>query len=107
MFTYGLTTHPDLLPTMGTCDGSRGPWREEISPTTASHTRYDNGQGTKGVCASGNASRTARSAIPTRRLIQANYGMSRFLDRYRGPNENFVLATTRQAATLMPTAATS
>ena len=29
------------------------------------------------------------------------------LDRYRGPNENFVLGTTHQAATLMPTAATS
>ena len=29
------------------------------------------------------------------------------LDRYRGPNENFVLASADQAATLMPTAATS
>ena len=32
---------------------------------------------------------------------------TRGLDRYRGPNENFVLGTTHQAANLMPTAATS
>jgi len=34
-------------------------------------------------------------------------GVRMALDRYRGPNENFVLGTTHQAATLMPTAATS